>query len=159
MRIRQIGINGIPYAMFTYNTTPHTSTGFTPFELIYGNQASLSSSILLPLKITYTLDNYANEVKERLRATYQVAREYIKKEKEKGKRYYDRKSNPQKFQIGDKVLLYDETVRRGRSKKLDASWIGPYEILMKNSDVNYTIKKGRTVLRTHENRLKLFIEN
>ena len=26
----------IPYAMFTYNTTPHTATGYTPFELVYG---------------------------------------------------------------------------------------------------------------------------
>lgn len=145
--------------MSTYNTIPHTSTGFTPFELIYRYQAFLPFYILLSSKITYTLNDYVNEVKKRLRVTHQVARENIKEEREKSKRYYDRKTNPQKFQIGDKVLLHDETVRRGRSKKLDAVWIRPYEILMKNSDVNYTIKKGRTVLSTHANQLNLFIEN
>ncbi|XP_020297641.1 uncharacterized protein LOC109862121 [Pseudomyrmex gracilis] len=28
----------VPYAMFAYNTTPHTATGFTPFELVYGSK-------------------------------------------------------------------------------------------------------------------------
>jgi hypothetical protein len=31
--------------------------------------------------------------------------------------------------VGDKVLLYDETVRRGRSKKLSSQWLGPYEVI------------------------------
>jgi len=35
--------------------------------------------------------------------------------------------NEKIFKVGDKVLLHDETVRRGRSKKnLETQWIGPY---------------------------------
>lgn len=143
--------------MFTYNTTPHTATGYTPFELVYGHPVTLPSALANPPKPSYTYDDYAQELKQRLRATNQIAKERLKEEKRKSKEYHDKKSKEIKFKVGDKVLLYDETLRRGRSKKLDALWIGPYIILEKNSEVNYTIKMGRRKLRTHVNRLKAYI--
>jgi transposase InsO family protein len=149
----------LPYAMFTYNTTPHTTTGFTPFELVYGHQAILPTALTKPPKLTYTYDNYAQELRERIRATNEIARERTKQEKTKAKQQYDRKAKGETFKAGDQVLLYDETVRRGRSKKLESQWIGPYIVMEKINDVNYTIKKGRKTLRVHANRLKAFIEN
>jgi len=61
------------------------------------------------------------------------------------------------FKVGDKVLIYDETLRRGRSKKLESLWTGPYDI-EKNSKVNYTVKKSRKTASIHVNRLKPFIK-
>jgi hypothetical protein len=57
--------------------------------------------------------------------------------------------------VGDRVLLFDESVIRGRSKKLCAKWIGPYVVLAMDG-VNATIKRGRTAVKVHVNRLKLF---
>ncbi|KAM0735227.1 Retrovirus-related Pol polyprotein from transposon 412 [Formica fusca] len=144
--------------MFTYNTTPHTATGYTPFELVYGHQADLPTSLTRPPKPTYNYDDYAQELKEKLRATNQLAKEHIK-EKFKAKKQYDKSTREIKFKVGDKVLVHDETLRRGRSKKLESLWTGPYVIIEKNSDVNYTIKKGRKAVRMHINKLKPFIEN
>lgn len=31
----------VPYAMFAYRTAVHTSTGYTPFELLFGQEARL----------------------------------------------------------------------------------------------------------------------
>ncbi|KAM0735103.1 Retrovirus-related Pol polyprotein from transposon 17.6 [Formica fusca] len=149
----------IPFAMFTYNTTPHTATGYTPFELVYGHQADLPTSLTRPPKPTYNYNDYAQELKERLRATNQLAKEHIKEEKIKAKKQYDKSTREIKFKVGDKVLMHDETLRRGRSKKLEPLWTGPYVIIEKNSDVNYTIKKGRKAVRMHINKLKPFIEN
>ncbi|KAM0727554.1 Retrovirus-related Pol polyprotein from transposon 17.6 [Formica fusca] len=149
----------IPFAMFTYNTTPHTATGYTPFELVYGHQADLPTALTRPPKPTYNYDDYAQELKGRLRATNQLAKKHVKEEKIKAKQQYDKNTREIKFKVGDKVLVYDETLRRGRSKKLESLWIGPYTIIEKNSDVNYTIKKGRKAIRMHTNKLKQFIEN
>jgi len=106
----------------------------------------------------YNYDDYAQELKERSRATNQLAKEHIKGEKFKAKKQYDKSTKETQFKVGDKVLVYDETLRRGRSKKLESLWTGPYTILEKNSNVNYTIKRGRKAIRMHPNKLKLFIE-
>lgn len=78
--------------------------------------------------------------------------------KEKTKKQYDKKTNDVEFKIGEKLLLQDETVRRGRSKKLSNQWIGPYIIIKRNSKVNYTLQKGKGTLLTHANRLKPYFE-
>jgi len=77
--------------MFTYNTTPHTATGYTPFELVYGHQVDLPTALTKPLKPTYNYD-YAQELKEWLRATNRLVREHVKDEKTKAKIQYDEKS-------------------------------------------------------------------
>jgi hypothetical protein len=148
----------LPYAMFTYNTTPHSTTGFTPFELVYGHRPDLPTALTRPPKLTYSYEDYAKELRERIRAANQIARENTKDEKAKSKLQFDKKSKKATFKVGDKVLLYDETIRRGRSKKLDSQWVGPYVILEKHNDVNYTIKIKRKTLRVHANRLKALVE-
>jgi len=57
----------IPHAMFTYNTTLHTATNYIPFELLYGHRTILLTALSLPP--TYTYDDYAEELKQKLRAT------------------------------------------------------------------------------------------
>jgi hypothetical protein len=89
-----------------------------------------------------------------LQSCYEVARSNLKINKEKSKEYYDRNTNVPLFAIGEKMLLHDETVRRGRSAKLTQPYIGPYEIIAVDY-VNVTLRlpKNRT-LKVHANRLK-----
>ena len=58
-----------------------------------------------------------------------MARSNLNLQKERSKEYHDRSMNTPLFAIGDKVLLHDEKVRRGRSAKLSPPGIGPYEII------------------------------
>jgi len=133
-------------------------TILTPFELLYRHQATLPTALSLSPKPTYTYDNYAEELKQRLRATQQVAKSHINEAKIKAKKYADQDANIRTFKIGDKVLLKDETLRRGRSKKLEAPWIGLYRVTKKLSNVNYKIQIKRKTICVHANRLKPFIE-
>ena len=71
----------------------------------------------------------------------------------KSKENYCKTSGEMKLQVGDKVLLFDGTVRRGRSRKLSAQWIGLYTIT-EIDKVNPTITRGRKVTKVHVNRLK-----
>jgi len=102
--------------MFTYNTTPYSATGLTPFELTYDHQAILPTALTKPPKPMYSYNDYAQKLQERLRATNQLAKDRLKEEKFKAKLQHDRSINEKIFKVGDKILLHDETVGRGRSK-------------------------------------------
>jgi len=88
---------------------PHIA-GYTPFELVYKHQVDLLPTLTKPSKPTYNYDDYAQELKERLRATNQLAREHVKDEKIKAKLQYDKKVREIIFKIGDKALIYNETL-------------------------------------------------
>jgi hypothetical protein len=75
--------------------------------------------------------------------------------KRKSKECYDEKAEALKLRVGNRVLLFEETVRRGRSRNLSAPWIGLYTITDVDK-VNATIAKGGKLTRVHVNRLRPF---
>jgi hypothetical protein len=147
----------LPYATFLLNTTPHTSTGFTTHELLFGRKPNISGMLQKETpEIQYTCDNYVKELQARLQSSYEIVRSNLQFKKGKNNEYYDRTVNVYLFVVGDKVLLYDETVQRERSSKLSKSWIGSYEVIALD-DVNVTLKLPRNrTLKVHANRLKPF---
>lgn len=147
----------INYAVFTFNTTPHTATGYPPHELLFGRKANIPGRLQEPQSTPlYTYDDYVKELRARLGSSYELARKSLLRAKEYNKKHSDKRSNEVFFAVGDKVLLHDETVRRGRSKKLSSQWIGPF-LVQHVEGVNVTIKrKGNKSTKVHANRLKLF---
>ena len=73
-----------------------------------------------------------SELKGRLQTAHHVAKKNLIASKVRSKDYYDKGIEVMKIEVGDKVLLYDETVRRGRSRKLSSQWIWPYEVVEVN---------------------------
>jgi hypothetical protein len=64
-----------------------------------------------------------------LQSSYAMARRNLEISKVHNKRQYEQYVHVPKFEIGEKVLVKDESVWRGRSKKLEAPYVGPYEII------------------------------
>jgi hypothetical protein len=84
----------------------------------------------------------------RLQSAHEITGQKLIARKEKSKEYYDRDAETFEINVGQKVLLFGETVHRGRSKKLSPQYVGPYEVVRVDG-VNVTIKKGRTTRRVH----------
>jgi transposase InsO family protein len=110
----------VQFAMFTYNMTEHSATGYTTSELVFGHKFTLPSALKDTPGPQYNYDDYASELKSRLQTADQMAKENLISSKTKSKDYYDQKTETFGFHVGDRVLLYDETVRWGRSKKLSS---------------------------------------
>jgi len=137
----------VPFATYVYNTTKHSATRFTLFELLFGRSSTLPCTLNKPTEIQYNYDEYASELKGRLQTVHQHAH--------KSQEHYDKTAGSTKLQAGDRVLLVDETVRRGRSRKLSAQSVGPFTIIYIDK-VNATIATGHKSTKININRLKLF---
>jgi len=102
----------------------------------------------------YSYDDYYNEMKSRFQHSHKLARDNIIRSKEKSKINYDKNCNKLSLAIGDKVMLRNENIQLGKSKKLQPLYKGPYEVIKINSDVNCTLLINRKPTVVHFNRLK-----
>jgi hypothetical protein len=145
----------VPFAAYAYNTSEHSATGHTPFKLVFGHPFSLPPAVRSQPTPRYNYDNYVSELRGRLQTAQHVAKKNLIARKVRSRDYYDKGTEVMKIEVGDKVLLYVETVQWGRSRKLSSQWIGPYEVV-ELSKVNAAIGKGRKLITVHLNRLKPF---
>ena len=98
----------IPYATFVFNNTPHSSTGFTPHELLIGRKTNKPGILQRKLLRSDTIMSYVQELHSRLQSCYVVARSNLRTKKEKSKGYCDRNTNVPLFTISEELLLRDE---------------------------------------------------
>lgn len=137
---------------FSFNTTVHTETKYSPYELIFGKSCNLPSNltndVVNPL---YNPDNYVLELKYRLQLASKEARNNLVSRKIERKCLYDRKCNPIEYKKGDLILLKNET-----GKKFDKLFNGPYPVLSEN-EPNVTIIKDNKQKTVHKNRTKKYV--
>jgi hypothetical protein len=78
----------LPTAAFVYNTTPHTSTKYCPFELVFGRKPSMPGLLQRrPSCPSYSeREDFVSSLKERLRYSHEVARKALINSKEVSKR-------------------------------------------------------------------------
>ncbi|KAK7112837.1 hypothetical protein V1264_012223 [Littorina saxatilis] len=147
--------------LFAYREVPQESTGFSPFELMYGRTVRGPMQILKEL---WTKDvdtpevknsyQYVFELREKLEETLEIARENLRKSQNSGKHYYDRKAVNRKFTPGNKVLILLPTDHN----KLLMQWKGPYEVEAVVGINDYKVNVGKKSKIYHANLLKLYVE-
>lgn len=141
----------VKFAMFSYNTSVHESTGYTPYELIFGKKARIPSEFAEE-EIPATYNDYFDDLFSRISGTQANAAANLERAKNISKTYYDRRQNPRNFHLNDMVLLLKEP----RVSKFDPQWEGPYKIIETLSDHNVKIAlKGQKTKIVHTNKLKL----
>lgn len=140
----------VSFAMFSYNTSVHESTKFTPFELVYGRTARTPSSFPSPEE-TITYGDYLCDLTSRLDEMRRLASKSLIKSKYRSKRYYDKRVHSEDFKPGDMVYAVKEP-KRG---KFDSCYVGPYqisEVLDKHNAILETTN-GKRILK-HLDKLK-----
>ena len=83
----------ISYFVFTYNTCIHSSTGFSPFELMFDYKAELPSSLLTAYKDDTTYFSYLFDLRHNLELLQKTAKENLIALKNTRKEKYDERTN------------------------------------------------------------------
>lgn len=148
----------LPYLLFAYREVPQASTGFSPFELLFGRQVRGPLDLLKelwegPEDNKQSVALYVIQMHERLEQMSALAQQNMESAQKKQKTWYDKKARERSFMPGQKVLLLLPT----DDSKLLAKWHGPYEIIRKVGDVTYEVgmpDRGKKKQNFHVNLLK-----
>ena len=129
-----------------YNSSVHSSTGYSPFFLMFGQQ------VKLPVDLMYgtgevaevPIPMYVQRLKVALREAYALVRNKCATEHRRQKGIYDEKIHGNPFNSGDLVWLHSPAVPRGQSRKLHRPWKGPFKVEERIGDSTYKIKGLRS---------------
>ena len=150
----------LPYVLFAYREVPQASTGFSPFELMYGWRIRGPMAVLKEAwesgkSQDASVVAHVMQIREQLKQMTGLVEQNMEKAQDNQKKWYDRNARTRKFEPGDQVLVLLPT----STSKLLAQWQGPYEVVKPIGEVDYMIlmhdkrKKHRVF---HVNMLKQF---
>ena len=149
----------IPALLFAYRDSVQESTGFTPFQLLYGQQVRGPLTILRELwtkeiedEEIKTVYQYVVDLRERLESTCKIVRNELEKNRDRYKVYADSKSKDRQFKVGDEVLL----LLPSDLNKLIMQWKGPFKVVEKLNACDYRVKVRGKVKTYHGNMLKKY---
>ncbi|CAH2009008.1 unnamed protein product [Acanthoscelides obtectus] len=115
----------VQFWSFAFNTTVHTGTKYTPYELVFGKVCNLPSNIKRQVGLLYNLDSQPLELKFRLQQAQADAKNNLLISKNKRKKTYDLKINTISYKPVDILLIKNEG-----GTKMEAFSNGPYRYVV-----------------------------
>ncbi|XP_075080043.1 uncharacterized protein LOC142165374 [Nicotiana tabacum] len=125
----------LPEVLWAYRATPKSSTGETPYSLVYG------TGVVIPVEVGEPSLRYSNESgtgndKSRLQDLDEVeerrdmAHIRMVAQKQQVERYYNKRAKVRLLKVGDYVLKAKTQASKDPNEgKLRTNWDGPYKIV------------------------------
>jgi hypothetical protein len=134
-------VKWLPWVEYMYNTSWHSSTGKTPFELVYGRPAP---TLLSYIPGTARVESVGKELEDRDVILREV-RLKLAQAQNRMKQVYDKGHKEREFQLGDLVYVClhpyrQQSVERRQNMKLAAKYYGPYKVISKIGEVAYKLE-------------------
>jgi hypothetical protein len=147
-------------ALFAYREIPQESTGFSPFELMYGRTPRGPMQVLSDVWTgktvsdeTKTVYQYVIDLKDTMSDMIKLAQSSLQNSGAKAKLQYDKKAKSRSLQVNDEVLVLLPTDH----SKLLLKWKGPFKVVKKQGVCDYVIQLAAGKTKTfHINMLKKY---
>ena len=130
-----------------YNCTRNDTTGYSPYELMFGRQPALPVDFVLgtsPSAGSHTTHSeYVHKLRQRLQESYSLAVENARKRGQQNKARFDAKVRAAELVTGDRVLVRNVNIR-GKHKLADR-WERTIHVVLKriNDGPVYVVKPER----------------
>ena len=149
----------LPAALFAYRDTAHDTTGYAPFELIYGHHVRGPLEFLKECWECDTLreedqdiHQYITKFAHKLRTAWKAAFDALQTSQTKSKALFDRHARRRLLRPGEKVLL----LLPGDMRKMLLRWQGPYTVVKRYDPTHYSVLVNGAERKFHLNQLKRF---
>ena len=153
---KKVWYNHCDYISYSYNTTVHASTGFTPYFLMFGRNPKLVGDALLSVNIDIPVYKTNKDFVQSLQKSYSMCREAVIKNHGNSKILYDKKCPRviKNLRIDDIVLVRKEKFYN----KIDNRWSDDMYVVIDQPDEDipvYKVKNTVTslVIQRHRNQL------
>ena len=133
----------LPLVLYAYRTAVHTSTGVSPFELMYAHKPPL------PSKVAYDVTSYQHQLQAKLSQLMDFVEAHNTQARSQQKQYFDKHTSARSFAVGYPVWLSVPT-----AGKFDPRWEGEWIIQSIVSPTTYTVHDGLRTRTVHINRLR-----
>src|SRR3989440_2475418 len=141
-------VDWLPQAEFTYNNTVHSSTRVSPFFALYGYNPDFTWDV--EDAIPEGEAPVAHERTAAIKAEGEQLAERLREASEYQAKYYNQRHAPQRYRVGDEVLLSLKNIRLSRpSKKLDNRFLGPFRIIEAIGKQAYRLDLPKAYSRIH----------
>ena len=149
----------LKFCLFAIRSTPNRSTGFSPYEVVYGTTMRTPVGLMVdewmePKEYSMDVGKWMAELEERLETIRMQVTDNGLLARAQSKHYFDAKARTREFPPESMVLLRTP----GLTGKMKESWTGPFEVLRRVTAVNVELglpgrskKKCRVV---HVNTIK-----
>nr|XP_033936295.1 uncharacterized protein K02A2.6-like [Pseudochaenichthys georgianus] len=104
----------LPYLLFAYREVPQASTGFSPFELLYGHEVRGPLSLLREIwegnkarDDSVNIVSYVVQMRDRLEKMSRLAQSHMAVAQQQQKSWYDRSARQRSFNPGQKTDASD----------------------------------------------------
>lgn len=133
--------------MHAYNCTRNDTTGYSPYELMFGRQPALPVDFILGTSAFAgshtTHSEYVHKLRRRLQESYSLAVENARKRGQQNKTRFDARVRAAELVTGDRVLVRNVNIR-GKHKLADR-WERMIHVVLKriNDGPVYVVKPER----------------
>ncbi|MCO5561280.1 hypothetical protein L7F22_014901 [Adiantum nelumboides] len=135
-------------ALWAYRTSFKVSTQFTPYHLVYGQEAllpievELGSLRVLARETTSSKEKLEQRILDlqRLELDREAATDYYITQANKKREQFNNKIKEKKLEEGMLVMRYDSRLDLSHSKKFLQRWEGPYVIFKKFKNGSYRLQ-------------------
>ena len=146
----------LPCLLFACREAPCSTTGFSPFELVFGKHVRGPLDILRQSwtpnsRSPQLATDWLLKLRDDLHKMRKLAADQQATTQERTKRWHDQTAKTITFSPGDLVLVFTPVITGSKASKLQDRWEGPFEVLEQVSPVTYHVdtqdrrKKIRTV--------------
>jgi hypothetical protein len=127
----------LPAAVFAYNTTEHSATGFTPQYLTFAQEARIPSAIVIGPPERENPASLASRQVHELARAFETAREELGMSQRRMKDRYDNGAAERIFHPGDRVRVRLVNLNIKPGAKLKSKWSRQKEVVKVHGPVVY----------------------